>query len=192
MLKTNKKNGKILRVGFDLDGVLLYNPTRILRPVIVFLKKYFLKRNLNKFYYPKTKLEKIIWLFLHKSSVWLAPGTDELAKLIKEKKLEAYIISARYESLKEDFDCWVGKLKAKMPLSGFYNNSKNEQPYLFKEKMIKKLKLDIYVEDNWDIVKHLNKHCKVFWIYNLLDRKIVYKYKFAGLNKVVEYLKSSL
>ncbi|MCS6956674.1 MAG: hypothetical protein NZM02_02405, partial [Patescibacteria group bacterium] len=63
------KNKKVLRVGFDMDGVLLYNPARIFRPIIFFLKKFLLKRDVNKFYYPKTKLEKLIWLFLHKTSL---------------------------------------------------------------------------------------------------------------------------
>jgi len=44
-----------LRVGFDLDGVLLYNPARIARPLVAFVKKHFLKKRTKLFLYPKIK-----------------------------------------------------------------------------------------------------------------------------------------
>ncbi|GIW64652.1 MAG: hypothetical protein KatS3mg092_0585 [Patescibacteria group bacterium] len=69
---------------------------------------------------------------------------------------------------------------------------KNQQPYDFKAQMIKKLNLDIFVEDNWDIVKKLKVKSqkskvktKIFWICNLLDRNIKYQYKFKNLKEVV-------
>jgi hypothetical protein len=61
--------------------------------------------------------------------------------------------------------------------------------------MIKKLNLDIFVEDNWDIAKYLKtqnsklkteKKTKIFWIYNLLDRNIKYWYKFSSLKEVIK------
>jgi len=186
---------KVLKVGFDLDGVLLYNPARIFRPIIYFIKKYILKRKTNQFYYPKNKLEKLIWLFLHKSSLFPAPGVKKIKQLIKEKKIKAYVISARYESLKEDFLFWKKKIDPENLFSSWYYNEKNDQPHLYKEKMIKKLKLDVFVEDNWDIVKYLKtqnsklkteKKTKIFWIYNLLDRNIKYRYKFSSLKEVIK------
>ena len=186
---------KVLKVGFDLDGVLLYNPARIFRPIIYFIKKYILKRNTNQFYYPKNKLEQLIWLFLHKSSLFPAPGVKEIKQLIKEKKIKAYVISARYESLREDFLFWKKKIDPENLFSSWYYNEKNDQPHLYKEKMIKKLNLDIFVEDNWDIVKYLKtqnsklksgKKTKIFWIYNLLDRNIKYWYKFSSLKEVIK------
>lgn len=180
---------QILKVGFDLDGVLLYNPARIARPIIVFLKKIFLKKEVNKFHYPQTKIQKLIWLMFHKVVFGPALGYNELKKLTKSKKIKAYIITGRNESLKDDFNQWMIKLEANKYFSGSYFNDKNEQPYLFKEKMIKKLKLDIYIEDNWDIVSYLNQKSKIFWIYNILDRNIKYKHKFSSLEKVIQKLK---
>jgi hypothetical protein len=206
---------KVLKVGFDLDGVLLYNPARIFRPIIYFIKKYILKRQTNQFYYPKNKLEQFIWFFLHKSSLFPAKGIDEIKQLIKEKKIKVYVISARYESLKEDFLFWKKKIDPENLFSSWYYNEKNDQPHLYKEKMIKKLNLDIFVEDNWDIVKYLKtsafatsfakasevkkatadrqnsklktgKKTKIFWIYNLFDKKIKYRYKFSSLKEVIK------
>ena len=170
---------QILKVGFDLDGVLLYNPARIARPVIVFIKKIFFKKEVNKFHYPKTNLQKLVWLTFHKIVFGPATGYEELKKLIKAKRIKAYIITGRNESLKNDFNRWMKKLEANKYFSGCYFNDKNEQPYLFKEKMIKKLNLDIYVEDNWDIVRNINSkfeirnsNLKIFWIYNIRTRRI--------------------
>lgn len=179
---------KIIKVGFDLDGILLYNPTRIARPIIAFLKKYFLKRDLKRFYYPKTALEKFIWLILHKTSLWPAPGINNLKKLIKKGKIKAYVISARYESLEKDFKRWQKKIDPENIFSGWFYNKKNDQPHLYKQKMIEKLKLNIFVEDNWDIVDYLKKSqnkCQIFWLYNLFDRKINYSNKFPTLKRIL-------
>lgn len=197
-----KKNKKIIKVGFDLDGVLLYNPARIFRPIIYFLKKYFLKRDVEKFYYPKTKLEQLIWLLLHKSSLFLQPGIKEIKDLIKQKKIKAYIVSARYEFLEKDFWSWVKKIDKEKLFSGYFFNKNNEQPHLYKARMIKKLGLDIFVEDNWDIVKKLkskNPACwqarqksKIYWIYNVFDRWIEYPNKYPSLKDVVMSIKKTV
>ena len=193
---TNKK----LRVGFDLDGVLLYNPARIARPIIVFFKKILLKKEVDKFHYPRTKLEKLIWLMFHKVVFGPAFGYDELKNLVRLKKINAYIITGRNESLKKDFFQWMKKLEAEKYFSGSYFNDKNDQPYLFKEKMINKLKLDLYIEDNWDIVKHIESQSKinppageqklkVFWIYNIFDKNKSFPNKFSSLNSVINKIK---
>ncbi len=190
---------KQLRVGFDLDGVLLYNPARIARPIIVFFKKIFFEKEVDKFHYPQTKIQKIIWLMFHKIVFGPAIGYEELKKLIKSKKINAYIITGRNESLKNDFKHWMKKLEAKKYFSGYYFNDMNEQPYEFKRKMIQKLKLDLYVEDNWDIVKNINlkpktrnSKIKIFWIYNILDRNILYKYKFPSLISTINNIKKQM
>ena len=184
---------RLLSIGFDLDGVLLYNPARIVRPIISFIKKFFIKKKGLSFYSPHTFWEKQLWRLFHKSSIFIAPGLDDIKKLIRTKKIKAYIITARYSYLKNDLKKWLKKMKINQSFSGIYYNQKDEQPHLFKEKMIRKLKLDLYIEDNWDIVKYLeskvkSQKLKVFWIYNLLDRNINYKYKFPSLKNVIKYL----
>jgi len=185
---------QILKIGFDLDGVLLYNPARIARPIIVFFKKILLKKEVDKFHYPQTKIQKLIWLMLHKVVFGPALGYDELKKLIKSKKIKAYIITGRNESLKDDYNRWMKKLDAKKYFSGCFFNDKNEQPYLFKERMINKLKLDLYVEDNLDITSYLksrikDQESKIFWIYNIFDRNNLYLSKFPDLESVVKKIK---
>lgn len=181
-----------IRVGFDLDGVILYNPARIVRPVIVLFKKIFFKKESGKFHLPQTELDRLIWSLMHKSSIFIAPGLNEIESLVRTGKIETYIVSARYEFLKKDFDRWVKKIDQRKIFSGFYFNTDNEQPYEFKEKMIKKLQLDVFVEDNWDIVRtlatNLYSQTKIYWIYNFLDLRIPYLYKFPDLRKAVKAL----
>lgn len=185
------KTRKPLRVGFDLDGVLLYNPARTARPIIVGLKKIFLKEELKKFHYPKTPLQKIFWAFLHKSSMFTAPGLKDIHELVKQKKIKAYIVTARYEFLKDEFRKWLKKINADTYFEESFFNNNDEQPHIFKARKIKELKLDVFVEDNWDIVKHLkneHKDLKVFWISNIFDRKIPHAHKFPSLKKAVSAL----
>ena len=186
---------QILKVGFDLDGVLLYNPARIARPIVAIAKKLFFKKKGLKFYSPKTFFGQQLWRLFHKSSIFIAPGLEDIKNLIKAKKIKAYIITARYNYLKNDLEEWLKKMKISQSFSGIYYNQNDEQPHLFKKRVIKKLKIDIFVDDNWDIVKHLKSKVesrkskvKILWIFNLLDRKINYKYKFSSLKNVMKYL----
>lgn len=183
---------QILKVGFDLDGVLLYNPTRIARPFIVFIKRLFFNDEVDKFHFPDTKFQQFIWSILHKSSLYIVPAYQDIKKLIVDKKIEAYIISARYDFLEDDFKKWIKKIDGKSYFKDFYINLNNEQPYVFKKKVIKNLGLDVFVEDNWDIIKKistLNNGVKIFWITNIFDCLINYKYKFFNLKRAVEKIK---
>ncbi len=183
---------KLLRVGFDLDGVLLYNPARISRPIISIVKKLLFKKKGLRFYSPQTTWEKQFWKLFHRSSIFIAPGLDEIKTMIKQKKIKAYIITARYSFLKQDLEKWLKKIDVDHYFSGVFYNEKDEQPHLFKERMIKKLKLDMFVEDNWDIVNYLLTKSrspsgqKIYWIYNIFDRNIKYKYKLSSLKNFIK------
>lgn len=185
---------KPLKVGFDLDGVILYNPARIIRPFIATFKKYVLKKRRLLFYYPKSAIEKNLWYLFHKSSFFPSPGIKEIRKLVKNKKIKAYLITARYSFLKDDLENCLQKWKLKNLFEGVYYNKNNLQPHIFKEKIIKNLKLDIFIEDNYDIVHHLNKKkvSRIFWIYNLLDKKIPYPDKFPSLKQSIDYIKNNI
>lgn len=187
---------KTLKVGFDLDGVILYNPIRIFRPVASFLKPFFFGKKINSkksFYFPHSRIEKILWRILHKTSFTPAKGIELIKNLSKNNKIEAYIITGRYSFLEKDFNKWLKTIKAKTFVKKSIFNIENKQPHVFKEEMIKKLGLDIFVEDNWGIVKYLRKKplkTKILWIDNIFDRPIDYKHKFTSLKKTVEYIKS--
>lgn len=180
---------KQLRVGFDLDGVLLYNPLRITRPIVSIAKKLFFKKRALHFYTPKTEWEKQLWKLFHKSSIFIALGLDDIKQLIKDKKIKAYLVTARYSYLKDDLEKWLKKMKVDRYFSGIYYNQRDEQPHLYKERIIKKLNLDIFVEDNWDIVNYLNSKFRIYWIYNIFDRNKQFLNKFPDLKSSVKKIK---
>jgi len=188
------KQTRPLRIGFDMDGVLLYNPARIIRPFISFIKRIFFHKKKLSFYYPKTNHEKLFWHLVHKSSIYNAPGLNEITELVKTGKIEAYLVTARYNFLGASVINWVKKNKLEKTFKGVYYNNKDEQPHEFKERIIKKLKLDMYVEDNYDIVTHLTNKTQVeiLWIYNILDRTTVFPKKFPHLKNAVELIKSKV
>lgn len=182
---------KILKVGFDMDGVILYNPVRFIRPIAKFLKpfkSFAFKQNKESFYYPKSKIEQLFFRLLHKTSFMPDPALKDLERLVKSKKVEAYIITGRYLLLKKEFENWLKIINKNKIFKGCYQNLEDLQPNEFKQKMIKKLNLDIYVEDNFDIVQKLNKKTKIFWITNFLDQHIPYQYKFSNLKQALQYL----
>lgn len=186
-----------LKVGFDLDGVLLYNPARTIRPVVTFVKRRIFKRHKTTFYFPKGRWRQALFRLFHKTSFMTAPGLETLRILTREGKIEAYLITARFDFLKKDLDHWLNKINADEIFTGIYHNANNEQPHQFKQKMLQKLNLDLYVEDNWDIVRHLaqsspqstTKATQIVWISNLLDmHRIDYPYKFLTLRDAVYHI----
>ncbi len=185
---------KPLKVGFDLDGVLLYNPTRVVRPLIVLFKHAFIKKREKKFTIPKSRPAKFIWKLAHYSSFATAGGLDDIERLVRAGKIEAHIVTARFDFLENDFKRKLKTLNKNGIFESAHFNKKNEQPHLFKERMIQELKLDAFIEDNYDIVSYLSKKhsTKVLWIYNILDRNINHPYKFPDLKHAVARLKKSL
>ena len=183
---------KTLKVGLDLDGVILYNPARIVRPIVALIKKALLHKKRTNFYVPKSKWEQYMWHLFHKSSIFIAPGFIDFLKLAKDRNIELYIVTARYSFLKDDLEQWLKKINVDRHFAGWYYNKDDEQPHLFKEKMITKLGLDVFVEDNWDIVRHCNEKLKtgtrIYWIYNMFDKKIDYPYKFPTLRQAVAHI----
>ena len=185
-----------IKIGFDMDGVLLENPSRIFRSLISRSKKaHLFPRKELEFYHPESALEKWLWLMVHKSSFRLAPGFIELEKLHAEGKLELYVVSARFACLSSDTSRWVKRLNQKQIFKELYFNELDEQPHLFKLGMVKKLKLDYFVEDNWDVASYLateQSKTEVWWLSNLLDRGINYPHKFFSFQAVVTKIKDFL
>lgn len=181
---------KPLRIGFDLDGVVLYNPARIIRRPVTMIKHIFVPKKEKRFYIPRTKPEKALWHLLHWSSFMVSPGFHNIHAMARKGLIEPYIVTARYSFLKKDFEYWAKKLNFPVHFKGHFMNEKNEQPHEFKERMVRELKLDMFVEDNLNIVEHLNKttDCEVLWIYNIFDTFVPYKHKYPTLKKALVYI----
>jgi hypothetical protein len=195
---------KVIRIGFDFDGVVAYNPFRVIRVIVSFAKSKIFGVKKLKFWYPTYCWQKWYWIVVHESSAYPAKGTDLLKKKVNAGEIEAHLITGRYSFLDHSLNRWLRRFKLNKVFKCINLNSDDEQPHVFKERRIKELKLDYYIEDNWDIVHYLDQKSKIpptprlrraskdqksgtkiFWIYNILDRGVEYPYKFPYLEKAI-------
>lgn len=192
---------RVVKVGFDFDGVIAYNPFRVARSLISFVKKDILGIKKIGFWYPKHRWQQIFWIILHESSVYPAKGIDLLKTMVKEGKIEAHLVTARYSFLDDHLNNWLKKYKLTNLFKTITINKNDEQPHIFKAKMIEKQNLDFFVEDNLDIVRYLNKQpqttnhkppTRIYWIYNILDRFVEYPHKFPYLEKALKDIEKLL
>src|SRR3989338_5806782 len=170
---------KPIKVGFDFDGVIAYNPARLVRAPISLFKRNILGVKKLSFFYPKTSVEKLMWKLVHNSSVFPGTGIELFKKMVTEEKIEAHLITARYGYLDTHLNNWLKKHRLENYFTSIHMNRENKQPHLFKEETIGKLNLNYFVEDNWDIVEYLSEKAKkrksekektrIFCIYNVID-----------------------
>lgn len=183
-----------LRVGFDLDGVLLSNPLGVLRPVLKYIRKNILKKKSTGSYTPETRVEEFINFVYVKLSYFKMRGYPNVIKLINTGLIDAYIITARHDTYKDEFKTDIARLKKDGHFVGAEYNSKNLEPYVFKSEWIKKFNLDYYVEDNYDVVQQLSKRFpgRILWITNPVDCKLYFENKFTDLDGVADFLKTKI
>jgi uncharacterized HAD superfamily protein len=182
---------KLLKIGVDFDGVVAYNPFRVIRAPIAYFKQNVLGIRKLRFFVPKNRWQKIIWTIVHGSSILPANGVGLLIETAKNNPIELYLITARFDCLKENTYRWIKKYGLENVFKEILINEGYEQPHIFKERIMKEKKLDYYIEDNWDIVSCLNGKTKthVFWIYNVLDSRRKYDFKFPYLKKALEQIR---
>ena len=179
---------KKIRIGFDFDGVVAYNPFRICRYPISLIKKYLFGVQRLSFWYPHKKWQQIFWIIIHESSVFPSKGVDLVQNMVKDKIIEAHLITGRYSFLDHKLNTWLKRYCLDKVFKTININKNNEQPHLFKEKMIKKLKLDYFIEDNLDIVNYLenSSYAKILWIYNITDYFYKRESRYPYLKKALE------
>ena len=152
---------RTMRVGFDFDGVIAYNPLRVLRMPAMAIRRLIMPNHQLRFPVPKEKTWRFLWNIAHETSFFPAYGFSELRKLLEEKKIEGYIVTGRYSFLEKSLHNWLKKHGVEGLFKEIHLNKKNEQPHLFKERMLQKLNLDYFVEDNWDIVNYLHRRSQI-------------------------------
>lgn len=179
---------KKIVVGLDFDGVVAYNPARIFRLPIALVKKHLLGIKGTSFYVPHGKLAQAIWTLMFSSSVVPAKGVGLLRKLVDSGTIEAHLVTGRFSFMEGQLERWLRGWRMDKIFASITTNSRDEQPHLFKEQVIKRRRFDYYIEDNLDIVRYLTKKTKtkIFWIFNILDRTQFYPSKYPFLEKALE------
>lgn len=179
-----------IRIGLDFDGVVAYNPFRVIRAPVTWFKRKFRHQRTVNFFVPHTRLQKLLWLIMHESSVFPAKGVRLLRELAGDPRYEFYLITARYSFLRDNLEIWLKRNQLTNVFKSIHSNMADEQPHIYKQRMVNELRLDVFVEDNLDIVQHLTRHTKVpvGWIYNFFDKNVEYPHKFPYLERALNWI----
>ncbi len=186
---------KITKVGVDLDGVVTYNPFRITRPAVSFIKSAVLHKKEVGFFIPKNRWQKLIYeTVIVRASFFPAISTKWLKSYSGQKNIRLILITGRYAFTKQETLNWLTKWGLTSVFDKIYINEKNEQSHVYKERLIRENKLDYYIDDNWDIADFLRTRnlTKVCWIYNFSDRYKRFDYKYASLRKALEAIRDEI
>ncbi len=157
--------GKV-KIVLDLDGVIVDKPPLIPKPWLDWLFRGNSGNQLN-YRFPKTKIEQAVRKLSH-FYLFRPPIKENIAfvKQISQKPgYELYIVSGRYSFLKPETENWLAKRKINHLFKKVYLNSTNEQPHLFKEKKLKELKADIFVDDDAALADFLEGQLKTTKIF---------------------------
>jgi hypothetical protein len=152
---------KKIKVGFDLDGVIIGKPFFI--PQFLMERLVRSKKDHELIYrYPKTKFEQ--WIRVVSHYPVFRPPIRENIELIKElsgsNKYKLYVVSSRYGFLDKRTKEWFKFYKLGRFFKSIYINTKNEQPHIFKERMISKLHLNTFIDDDKPLLNYLKKTIK--------------------------------
>jgi hypothetical protein len=154
-----------MNIGFDLDKVFIDTPPFIPKS---FIEKLYKKRDNEELIYriPGTA-EQIIRNLTHLPL--LRPAMMENLNFLKDlpkgnKKF--YLISSRFKFLEKRTQNLTQKYQLDKVFDKMFFNFANEQPHLFKNRIIKDLKLDYYIDDDLSLLKYVAGHnpkTKFFW-----------------------------
>lgn len=156
-----------MNLGFDFDKIFIDYPPFIPSSLIDRLYK---KKNTNAVAYRiPSKPEQIFRVMTHHPL--LRPIIKENMMFIKSLRSKnhhkQYLISSRFGFLKKRTETVVKKHSFDKIFDELFFNFQNEQPHLFKNKVIKKLNIHRYVDDDLDLLEYLlskNTNIKFFWI----------------------------
>jgi FMN phosphatase YigB (HAD superfamily) len=159
-----------IKIAFDLDGVIIDKPPLIPRKLIEWLFRGSWESGLC-YRFPTSKLEQRIRKLSH--FYLLRPPIKKNVSFIKKiasyTNYELYVLSGRYSFLKGETEVWLQKRGLKRLFKQVIINLKNEQPHVFKERIIRKLKPDFLVDDDPPLTKYLNKKVKNISIFCFPD-----------------------
>ncbi len=155
-----------MNLGFDLDKVFVDYPPLI--PDSVLNHLYKKKANGVLIYRIPSRPEQILRSLIHLP--FLRPKIKkniEFLESISKKEHKLYLISSRFSFLEQTTHKLTKKHGFDKIFDEMYFNFSNQQPHLFKDNILKKLKIDRYVDDDFHLLKYVakqNKNTKFFWL----------------------------
>jgi uncharacterized HAD superfamily protein len=179
-----------MRIGFDLDKVFIDSPPFI--PSHWIEKAYKKKDNGILLYRIPSYPEQLFRKSLHYPA--FRPPIKQNIAILKElakQKHELYLISSRYKFLEKITNDLIKRHHLDKFFTNLYFNYENQQPHLFKNEVLNTLNLDMYIDDDLSLLKHIaknNKKTKFYWLNRGRTQRNVPQ-NIVGINSLTEIMK---
>lgn len=164
-----------MRIGFDLDGIFIDTPPFVPKKVIEWL--YRERANHVLSYRMPSKFERLIRKLSHHSV--FRPHIEKNIRFVKQRTVKNahsyYLISGRFGFLKNQTDRVLAKYGLAVPFDKIYLNESSKQPHLFKRAVLRRLRIDRYVDDDLPLLMFLARkqpNVTFFWLNKKLRRKL--------------------
>jgi len=161
-------NKKII-LGFDFDKVFVNYPPFV--PSALINRLYKKKSKVLSYRIPGT-FERHVRIVSH-LPFFRSPmeqNIRSLEMLSKKTHVEMHIISSRFSFLKRLTNYWIEKNNFKKYFKSINFNFEDEQPHKFKERILKKLNVNIFVDDDLDLLKYLAPRHPSIKFYHITDK----------------------
>lgn len=161
-----------MNIGFDLDKVFIDTPPFIPKS---FIDKLYKKKDNGELVYRIPGTTGQIVRSISHLSVFRPPMKDNLdiLRFFPKDKNRLYLISSRFKFLESKTNKIIKKYHFDKIFDEMYFNFANEQPHVFKNRIIKKLQLDYYIDDDLSLLNYVakdNPRTKFFWLTNRLEK----------------------
>jgi hypothetical protein len=164
-----------MNIGFDLDKVFINFPPLVPSEIIDLIYKG--KTNHKLKYRIPSRLEQMIRIVSH-HPIFRTPIMENLnyiKNLALENKNKYYLISSRFSFLKNRTTDLIKRHNLDKIFNAMYFNYENKQPHQFKNGVIKKLNLDMFVDDDLQLLEYLvdeNPGIKFFWLNDKINEPL--------------------
>lgn len=164
-----------MNVGFDLDKIFINFPPLVPSKIIELLYKGRANHEIK--YRIPSKTEQIIRHLSHHPFLRspIIENINYVKNLSKKSKNKYYLISSRFGFLKKRTENLVKHYGLGEIFNGMYFNYSNNQPHEFKNGVIRKLNLGMYVDDDLQLLRYLidnNPKTKFFWLNNKINKPL--------------------
>lgn len=179
-----------MNIGFDLDKIFINLPPLIPHGIIDFFYKG--KANHELKYRIPSKAEQIIRVFTH-HPVFRSPifeNINSIKNLNLKNEHKYFLVSSRFSFLKKRTDDLIRKCCFNKMFKSMHFNYDNRQPHEFKSDVIRKLNLDIFVDDDLQLLEYLtskNPKTNFFWLNKKLSKTL--KKNLFAITRLSEILK---
>lgn len=164
-----------MNIGFDLDKVFIDYPFFVSSKIIDLFYKG--RSNGSLKYRIPGRLEQILRIISHHPLLRqpISENIEFMKKLARERNHSYYLISSRFGFLKKTTENLVKKHGIDKMFRSLHFNFVNDQPHLFKNQLIQKLKIDQYVDDDLSLLNFLaekNLKTKFFWLNKKISKPL--------------------